>query len=143
MILIDANVLLYAEDALHPHHEKARLWWDKALSGSDPVCLCWPVIAAFIRIGTNRRVFERPLSLLQAIARVQSWLDQPCTRIVRPTQRHWQVFSELLVDARATANLVTDARIAALAIEHGCRIVSTDSDFSRFRGVKWYDPLRD
>ena len=143
MILVDANVLLYAEDSLSPHHEKARLWWDESLCGSDPVGLCWIVLAAFIRIGTNPRVFERPLTLVQAVSRVQSWLDQPCTRIVRPTEQHWKVFRALLVDGQALGNLVTDARIAALALEHGCRLASTDADFSRFRGLKWFNPLRD
>ena len=142
MILVDANILLYAEDALHPQHAGARLWWDEILSGTDPVCLCWTVLSAFIRIGTNPRVFERPLSLEQAIGRVQRWLEQPCTRVIRPTAGHWEVFKRVLVEGQAVANLVTDARIAALAIEHGCELASTDSDFSRFPGLKWRNPLR-
>ena len=141
MILVDANILLYAEDALHPHHWIARTWWDDQLSGSGVVCLCWTVLSAFIRIGTNPRVFEHPLSLDQALTRVQSWLDQPCTRIVRPTDQHWTVFKQVLTDGQAVANLVTDAHIAALAIEHGCELASTDSDFARFPKLKWRNPL--
>ncbi|TFH16835.1 MAG: type II toxin-antitoxin system VapC family toxin [Lentisphaerales bacterium] len=141
MILVDANILLYAEDQLSPHHAKARTWWDAELSSSSPVCLCWTVLGAFIRIGTNPRVFERPLSLDQAIARIQSWLDQPCTRIVNPTERHWVVFQQMLRDGQAVANLVTDAHLAALAVEHGCQLVSTDSDFVRFPGLQWRNPL--
>lgn len=141
MILVDANILLYAEDLLSPHHAKARTWWDAELSSSTPVCLCWTVLGAFIRIGTNPRVFERPLSLDQAIARIQSWLDQPCTRIVNPTERHWVVFQQMLLDGQAVANLVTDAHLAALAVEHGCQLVSTDSDFVRFPGLQWRNPL--
>ena len=141
MILVDANILLYAEDALHPRHEAARTWWDEKLSGSGPVCLCWTVLSAFIRIGTSPRVFERPLDLQQATQRVQSWLDQPCTRIVRPTEGHWNMFQRLLTEGQALANLVTDAHLAALAIEHGCVLVSTDSDFSRFPKLKWINPL--
>lgn len=141
MILVDANILLYAEDALHPRNQQARSWWDARLSGADPVCLCWTVLSAFIRIATNPRVFDHPLSLEQAIARVQSWLDQPCTRLIRPTERHWDIFRKMLTDGQAVANLVTDAHIAALAIEHGCELASTDSDFSRFPGVKWANPL--
>jgi len=99
------------------------------------------VLSAFIRIATNPRVFDNPLSLEQACARVQSWLDQPCTRIVRPTERHWTVFQQLLTDGQAVANLVTDAHLAALAIEHGCELASTDSDFARFAGLKWKNPL--
>jgi toxin-antitoxin system PIN domain toxin len=141
VILVDANILLYAEDQLSPHHAKARTWWDAELSSSSPVCLCWTVLGAFIRIGTNPRVFERPLSLDQAIARIQSWLDQPCTRIVNPTERHWVVFQQMLRDGQAVANLVTDAHLAALAVEHGCQLVSTDSDFVRFPGLQWRNPL--
>ena len=141
MILVDANILLYAEDALHTHHEQARTWWDDQLSGTGTVCLCWTVMSAFIRIGTNPRIFENPLSLDQALDRVQSWLDQPCTRVVRPTERHWTVFRQMLTDGQAVANLVTDAHLAALAMEHGCELASTDSDFARFLKLKWHNPL--
>ena len=141
MILVDANILLYAEDALQSRHQQARAWWDGQLSGTGVVCLCWTVLSAFIRIGTNPRVFEHPLSLEQALARVQSWLDQPCTRVVRPTERHWTVFKQVLTDGQAVANLVTDAHLAALAIEHGCELASTDSDFARFPILKWRNPL--
>lgn len=141
MILIDANILLYAEDGLHPLNQQARTWWDRQLSGRNTVCLCWIVLSAYIRIGTNHRVFEYPLSLDQALNRVQSWLDQPNTRVIRPTDRHWVIFRQLLVEGQAVANLVTDARLAALAIEHGCELVSSDSDFSRFPRLKWRNPL--
>ena len=141
MILVDANLLLYAEDKRSPHHELARIWWDEQLSGNSPVCLCWTVLNAFIRIGTNPRVFEHPLSTEQALSRVQSWLDQPCTRIIHATERHWVVFQEMLKQGKASANLVTDAHLAALAIEHGCEITTTDSDFARFPKVKWRNPI--
>ena len=141
MILVDANILLYAEDYLQPRHKQARAWWDDQLSGTGVVCLCWTVLSAFIRIGTNPRVFEHPLSLEQALARVQSWLDQPCTRVVRPTERHWTVFKQVLTDGQAVANLVTDAHLAALAIEHGCELASTDADFARFPKLKWRNPI--
>jgi toxin-antitoxin system PIN domain toxin len=98
-------------------------------------------LGAFIRIGTNPRVFDHPLSLDQALFRVQSWLDQSCTRIVNPTERHWTVFQKMLREGQAVANLVTDAHLAALAVEHGCELISTDSDFSRFSGIRWRNPL--
>jgi toxin-antitoxin system PIN domain toxin len=142
VILVDANVLLYAEDQQSPHHVMAREWWDAQLSGASPVCLCWTVLGAFIRIGTNPRVFEHPLSLDQALSRVQSWLDQPCTRIIHPTERHWIVFQKMLTEGQAVANLVTDAHLAALASEHGCELISTDTDFSRFPGIRWKNPLK-
>lgn len=141
MILVDANMLLYAEDSLSPRHREARVWWDHQLSGTDPVCLCWTVVSAFIRISTNPRAFERPLSLEQALARVRSWLDQPCVRIIQPTERHWDVFQRMLKGGQAVANLVTDAHLAALAIEHGCELVSTDADFARFPALTWKNPL--
>ena len=141
MILVDANILLYAEDSLNPRHRQAHEWWDNRLSQNEPICLCWTVLSAFIRIGTNPRVFENPLSLKQAIARVQSWLDQPCTRIIRPTEQHWAIFQRMLTETQAVANLVTDAHLAALAIEHGCELISTDSDFARFPKLKWSNPL--
>jgi toxin-antitoxin system PIN domain toxin len=142
LILVDANILLYAEDSLSSFHQKAREWWDGQLSGTGPVCLCWTVLSAFIRIGTNPRVFESPLSLEQSLDRIQSWIDQPCTRIIRPTERHWTIFQQVLKDGQAVANLVTDAHIAALALEHGCTVASTDADFARFSKLKWINPLK-
>jgi toxin-antitoxin system PIN domain toxin len=142
VILVDANILLYAEDQLSPHHTAARAWWDAQLSGTSPVCLCWTVLGAFIRIGTNPRVFENPMSLNRALTRVQTWMDQPCVRVVHPTERHWTVFCKMLLEGQAAANLVTDAHLAAVALEHGCELISTDSDFSRFPGIRWRNPLK-
>ena len=143
MILVDANILLYAEDQLSPRHAIAHAWWDAQLSGTSAVCLCWTVLGAFIRISTNPRVFDQPLSLDQAISRVQSWTDQPCVRVVHSTERHWTVFSKMMREGQATANLVTDAHLAAVAVENGCELVSTDSDFARFPGLRWRNPLKD
>ena len=141
MMLVDANLLLYAEDSLSEHHEAARAWWDGQLSGSEPVALCWPVLATFIRIGTNARLHRRPLTLREAIERVQSWQDQPCVRIIQATDRHWEHFQRMLRAGNATANLVSDAHLAALAVEHNCILASTDADFARFRGLKWRNPI--
>lgn len=140
MILVDANILLYAEDSTSEHHEAAREWWDEQLSGSEPVGLCWPVLSAFIRISTNARLHQRPLTLKEAIERVQSWLDQSCVRIVQPTDQHWMFFQKMLRGGSAVGNLVSDAHLAALAAEHNCVLQSTDADFSRFRGLKWKNP---
>lgn len=141
MILVDANILLYAEDTLSPHHQQAQQWWDEQLSQDGPVCLCWPVLCAFIRISTNPRIFEHPLSLEQALTRIQSWLDQPCTRIIHPTQSHWVTYQHVLTHGQAVANLAMDAHLAALAMDHGCELASTDSDFARFSKLKWINPL--
>ncbi len=141
MILVDANILLYAEDSLSARHEQARTWWDKQLSGTEPVGLCWPVLTAFIRISTNVRLHQRPLTLEEAIERAQSWLDQPCLRILEPTEQHWTIFQQMLRKGSATANLVSDAHLAALAIEHDAILHSADADFARFPSLKWRNPL--
>jgi uncharacterized protein len=141
MILVDANLLLYAEDSLSEHHELARRWWDDCLSGVDPVCFCWPVLKAFIRIGTNPRLHQRPLTLREACDRVQSWMDQPCARLIHPTEQHWVLFQQMLKEGKAVGNLVSDAHLAALAVEHNCVLQSTDSDFARFRRLKWKNPI--
>lgn len=141
MILVDANIPLYAEDRLSEHHEAIRAWWDARLSGSEPVGLCWPVLTAFLRIGTNPRLLRRPLTLHEAETRVQSWLNQPCVALIHPGDQHWVIFQRLLNEGRATANLVPDAHLAALAVEHNCILCSTDADFARFKSLKWLNPL--
>jgi uncharacterized protein len=141
MILVDANLLLYAEDSLSEHHQAARTWWDAQLSGAEPVCLCWPVLTAFIRIGTNVRLHRRPLTLGEAVERVQSWFDQPCVRIIYPGEQHWAIFQVMLRDGKAIGSLVSDAHLAAMAVEHNCILQSTDVDFARFKGLKWNNPI--
>jgi len=141
MILVDANLLLYAEDSLSEHHEAARSWWDAQLSGVSHVALSWPVILAFVRIATNPRIHQRPLSVAEACERVQSWFDQPCLRLIQPTENHWPILQRAFCNAKATGNLVTDAHLAALAIEHNCSLCSTDTDFAKFPGLKWRNPL--
>jgi toxin-antitoxin system PIN domain toxin len=143
MMLPDANLLLYAFDSHSEHHKPARTWWEAQLSGTESVGLTWPVINAFIRIGTNHRSHPRPMTLEEAFVRVQSWLDQPCVKIIQPTENHWTIFQQMLRAGNATANLVSDAHLAALAVEHNCILHSTDRDFSRFRGLKWKNPIED
>jgi hypothetical protein len=141
MILVDANLLLYAEDSLSEHHRAVRTWWDAQLSGAEPICLCWPVLTAFIRIGTNVRLHRRPLTLGEAVERVQSWFDQPCVRIIHPGEQHWAIFQVMLRDGKAIGSLVSDAHLAAMAVEHNCILQSTDVDFARFKGLKWSNPI--
>ena len=93
-------------------------------------------------MATTRRALERPLSLDEAAARIASWFEQPCVGLIHATEHHWMVFQELLKEGQASGNLVTDAHLAALAIEHGCELASTDADFSRFPRVKWTNPLK-
>jgi len=141
VILVDANILLYAEDSLSAQHDRARTWWDAQLSGSAPVCLCWPVVTAFLRIATNTRLHQRPLTLGEAADRVQSWFAQPCVRMIQPTEQHWDILQRMLHEGNATANLVSDAHLAALAVEHNCELCSTDTDFARFPGLNWLNPV--
>ena len=141
MILVDANLLIYAYDSSSPSHGLARGWLEEALSGFDPVCLSWQTILAFLRIITHSRVFERPLLAHEAVATVDSWLEQPAVRLLEPGERHWQILKRLLPEAQARGPLVMDAHLAALAIEHGATLCSSDRDFSRFRGLRVVNPL--
>jgi len=142
VILVDANVLLYAYDASSLRHPVAKGWWEQCLSRPDPVRLAWSAIVAFLRIGTHHRVFDHPLSMGEACGHVASWLARPMVDVLEPGPRHWGILQRLLVSSQATGNLVTDAHLAALAIEHGADLCSTDMDFARFEGLSWRDPLR-
>ena len=142
MILLDANMLLYAVNRDAPHHAAARTWLETALSGTQPVGLAWVVILAFLRISTNRRIFERPLEIRQATQFIDEWLEQPVTSVVLPGQNHWQILQTLVRQTGTGGNLTTDAHIAALCLEHGAAIVSTDHDFKRFPGVDHINPLQ-
>jgi toxin-antitoxin system PIN domain toxin len=141
MILVDANLLLYAYDAQSPMHEKARRWLEDSFSRSEPFCFSWVTLTAFIRISTNLRVFHYPLSLVEAVRVVDEWLEQPNAVILNPGEHHWQIFSKYLKDSQATGPLATDAHLAALAVEHGATLGTNDRDFSRFEGLKVHFPL--
>jgi uncharacterized protein len=141
LILVDANLLLYAYHVGAPQHAPAKRWLEEALSGADSVALSWSAILAFLRIGTNPRVFERPYRADEAVAIVQAWLDAPTVSVLEPGERFWDILRGLLVEARAEGPIVSDAALAALAIEHGATLCSTDRDFRRFPGLKLRDPL--
>lgn len=141
MILVDLNLLLYAVNEAANQHERARTWWEEALSGSETVALPWTVILGFLRITTNRRIMPRPLTAVQAMDLVQDWLDQPPVEPIQATQEHWTILRELLEELGTAGNLTSDAHLAALAVEHGARLYSTDNDFSRFANVRWVNPL--
>lgn len=141
MILVDANLLLYAYDTSSSQHEQAKNWWQKQLSQPRPVRLAWITIIAFIRIGTNPRVYIQPLTIDEACACVVTWLQQPMVSLLSPGEHHWPILQRLLQTTQASANLVTDAHLAALAIEHGATLCSSDHDFSRFADLNWHNPL--
>jgi hypothetical protein len=141
MNLIDANLLLYAYDESAPQHELARRWLEQQFSGSDLIALPWQSITAFLRITTNPRAYLRPFTLPESTRIVSEWFGLPGLRIATPTERHWVIFRELLVDGQASGPLVMDAHLAALSIEHGAVLCTTDRDFSRFKGLRICNPL--
>lgn len=141
MILVDANLLIYAIDSDSPQHGRARPWLEQTLSGTEPVGLPWIVILAFIRITTRHGILRRPLPPGDALAYVQDWLEQPCTEIIVPGEHHWPILFRLLEATGTAGNLTSDAHIAALALEHGAAVCSTDHDFARFPGIRHVNPL--
>ena len=143
MILVDSNLLVYAYVSSLPQHKAASAWLDERLNGSAPVGLPWPSLLAFVRLVSNPRVFERPKSVSAAWKQVKDWLDCPPVWIPQPTERHREILGSLLKAQGGRANLVPDAHLAALAIEHGLILCSTDGDFARFPNLRWENPLAD
>ncbi len=141
MILPDVNLLVYAVDGSSPFHLRARRWWDDVLSSTEAVGLCYPALLGFVRITTNRRAFEAPLGIDDALAVATGWLAQPNVALLVPTERHWKILADLLRSTAVGANLTTDAHIAAHAIERGGMLCSNDGDFSRFAGLRLQNPL--
>jgi toxin-antitoxin system PIN domain toxin len=142
VILPDANLLIYAVNRDTPLHVPARAWLERVLSGTEPVALVWMVLLAFIRITTNPRIFAKPLATDHALAYVDGWLRQPHVRPLSPGDRHWMIVEGLLRTSGSAGNLVNDAHLAAIAIEHGCTLYSADHDFQRFSGLDFVDPLK-
>jgi uncharacterized protein len=141
MMLLDANVLLYAYDASAAQHPPARRWLEKALSGPDPVLLPWQSIVAFLRIGTNPRAWKHPLAAADAAGIVDQWLARPNVSIPNPGERHWPILRDLIPASQVRGPLVSDAHLAALAMEYGAVLCTTDRDFSRFRRLRTFNPL--
>jgi toxin-antitoxin system PIN domain toxin len=141
VILVDANLLIYAYGHSFSQHERARTWLDERLNGTAPVGLPWPSLLAFVRITSDPRVFGRPRSVSEAWRQVESWLDCQAGWIPQPTERHREILGGLLASTATSSRLVPDAHVAALAIEHGLTLCSTDGDFARFNGLRWENPI--
>jgi len=139
--LPDVNLLLYALDEASPHHARARLWLEELLSGTEPAGFAWSVLLAFVRLSTRAQLFANPLDPAEAFDVVEGWLAQPCALVLHPTERHLAVLRGLVEPLGPAGNLTTDAHLAALAIEHGAEVCSADTDFGRFRGLRWTNPL--
>jgi toxin-antitoxin system PIN domain toxin len=138
--IVDANVLMYAVNSSAEHHDASRRWLDGALSGADVVGLAWVPLLAFARLTTKHGLFPSPLTPEDAMAQVRDWCSAPSAVMVNPTARHADVLSNLVLGIGSGGNLINDAHLAALAIEHRARIVTYDNDFGRFDGVSWDVP---
>jgi toxin-antitoxin system PIN domain toxin len=141
VILVDANLLLYAYNASAPEHERARPWLERALSQTEPIGFCWWTLGAFLRLATHRAVFPSPYSIAEATAIVDSWLERPMVALVEPGDRYWSLARPLLERANARGPFVADALLAALALEHGATLATHDADFHRFPELPVVDPI--
>jgi hypothetical protein len=140
--LLDANILLYAYDARSAHHAVCREWLTGVLNDDEPVGLPWQTLLAFVRIATNSRAVQTPIPVSQACAIVDSWLQRPQVVVVKPGDRYWEILREQQAQAKVNGPLVTDASLAALALEQGATLCSTDRDFLRFTTLKRLDPTQ-
>lgn len=141
MIVLDANLLLYAHDTTSPFHQRALRWLEETLSGTELVGLSWPTASAFLRISTNPNLPGDRYSCEEAAQALDALLDQPNVRLLAPGEDHWRLFRHLVTEGQARGPLVSDAQLAALTIEHGGVLHTTDRDFARFPGLRWTNPL--
>ena len=141
MIVPDANLLLYAYDSASPFHQEAVAWWEGCLSGTERVGLCTVVLFAFVRIGTSRSAFTDPLSITEAAGHVRSWLKRAVTEVLTTEEQDLLTALSWLEGAGSGGNLTTDAQIAAIASRHRATVHTADTDFVRFAGVRWHNPL--
>ncbi|MEZ5332832.1 MAG: type II toxin-antitoxin system VapC family toxin [Thermoanaerobaculia bacterium] len=141
MIVPDVNLLVYAHDELAPFHPAARAWWEGVMSGDRRVGLPWSVTLGFVRLVTHPAVVREPRTPAAALSRVRGWLERPQAVVLEPGPRHLEILSRLFAETGVAGRLTTDTHLAALAIEHQCELHSNDTDFGRFPGLRWVDPL--
>lgn len=140
-MLPDINILIYAYDQSSKEHLAAKRWWEAQLNGSQMIGLTWVTLLGFIRLLTNPRIFKNPYAPAEILDIVESWLEQPQVIIVHPADRHFTLVKEFIKKTGTAGNLTTDAHLAALAMERGLILQTTDADFTRFPGLKWKNPL--
>lgn len=141
MILPDINLLIHAYNSQSPVHPAARAWWESCLTEERPVLLAWVVVLGFLRLSTHQQIAAHPLSVGQACALVRSWLARPQVALVHPGEHHLEILFGLLDTLGKGGNWTTDAHLASLALENNAELQSTDSDFARFPGLNWRNPL--
>jgi uncharacterized protein len=141
MMLVDINVMIYAHRADVVRHEEYRDWMQALINGPEPYAVTDSAVAGLVRIVTNPRIYKRPATIDEALAYAGQLRNQPHAQVIAPGPRFWDLFSELCRKAKASADLVPDAYLAALAIEHGCEVITADKDFRRFPGLRWRHPL--
>jgi toxin-antitoxin system PIN domain toxin len=141
MLIPDVNILVYAYDADSPRYAQAREWWETTLQQPRIIGLPWNTSVGFIRITTQRGISARPMTVREAVDTVRAWLHHPRVRILTPGERHAEILFDLLLELGVGGNLTYDAHLAALAIEYQAELVSTDTDFARFPGLRWFNPL--
>lgn len=141
MIVLDVNLLLYAYDGRALRHEQARQWWESIISGPELIGLPWQTIHGFLRISTDSRISGNQVSMERAMGLVDQWLNLSQVRVLTHGDLHWNLLRKMLLDGQVRGPLTTDAQLAALTIEFGGVLYSTDRDFARFPGLRWVNPL--
>jgi len=141
VIILDANILVYAYDSASPQHAKARAWIERTFSETELVGLPWQSVSAFLRITTNPRLPGERFTLDEAVSIVDQWLGQPMVRLLSPSDDHWVFFRRLIREGQVIGAMMSDAHVAALTIEHGGVLHTTDRDFARFPGLRWTNPM--
>jgi toxin-antitoxin system PIN domain toxin len=143
VIVLDANLLLYAYDSTMPQHEAARSWLNGAFSGDALIGLPWQTVSAFLRVSSDSRIPGKRFTIEEAISIVRQWMDLKQVRMLVPGERHWSIFQWMLIEGQVRGPMTTDAQLAAMTIEYGGVLYTTDRDFARFPGLRWVNPLQE
>ena len=140
-MLTDVNILIYAYDINFKYHTEIKTWFEEKLASTDLIYLSWQSISGFLRITTNQRLFQSPMTSEKSRGQVNEWLSRPNVSILTETEKHWAIFERLLVETKIVGPKTMDAHLAALAIEHGVILATTDRDFGAFKGLRLLNPL--